>query len=151
LALDTQSMRYEPEAGTVTYEDGIIEFRRGNDHWRLRLDSVSLIGEFTDASWGDDYCLSFVQRGTGAWYVLPYGTKGCRMVIDAIGRDLGATLTTGLANSTVFRSRILWPDHLRDKPFLSEVLTDGILGWLGLRVTKTLLPEIVAWSKREAD
>ena len=55
-------------------------------YWRLRLDSVCLIGEFTDASGpvGDDYCVTFVQRGSGVRYVLPYDSVGCGLVMDAI-------------------------------------------------------------------
>jgi hypothetical protein len=146
------AMRHGSGAGTVTFQDGDIEFRRGKDYWRLRLDSVCLIGEFTDASGpvGDDYCVTFVQRGSGVRYVLPYDTVGCGLVMDAISHELGAPMTTALANSADFRSRVLWPEHLRDKPFLSDAPASGLLGRIGFRRTTVLRPEIAEWSAREA-
>ena len=145
-------MKSGSDSGTVTYQDGNIEFRRGAENWRLHLGSVCLIGEFTDASGpvGDDYCVSFVRRDTSELYLLPYDAAGCGMVMEAIGRELGAPMTTALANSTDFRSRIFWPERLRDKPFLSEVPAGGLLGRIGVRRTTVLRPEIVEWSAREA-
>ena len=145
-------MRHQAEVGTVTHEDGHIEFRRGNDGWRVRLDTLCVIGEFTDASgpWGDDFCMVFVEQGSGAWYVLPYDADGCADVVKAVAGRLNTQLATQFAKSTEFRSRVLWPEHLRDKPLLSDAAADGLLGRIGLRRTEKLLPEIFDFAKRVA-
>ena len=140
------------EVGTVTYNDGSIEFRRGDDGWRVRLEAVCVIGEFTDGSgpWGDDFCAVFVERESGAWHVLPYDADGCDDVLKLLGRKLDTPLTTTLANSTEFRSRVIWPEQLRDRPLLLDAAADGLLGRMGLRRKVQLQPEIYDLATRVA-
>jgi len=81
-----------------------------------------------------------VPRGGGGWFEASAYAEGEEPFREQLSTALGASLRFGLANSTDFASRILWPPALTDRPLFtfSRVTGPGYLRRLKLSV----LPEI---------
>jgi hypothetical protein len=84
--------------------------------WTIRASDVRVIGEATDQSGPFvDYCLCFAT-GPEMCYEASFYADGRDTFLWELGERLGVLLQPGLASSTDFASRILWPAKLVDKP-----------------------------------
>jgi hypothetical protein len=129
----------ETESGKLTIRDNLLMFR--SDHygnWDCSIGEIAVIGELTneDGPFAADWFLVFLKQGTRACFEAPVDAKGRSEVLSILQNQLGAIGEFGLASSTSFASRILWPLSLEGKP-LFEWNKRGCLS-----VSRSLLPEV---------
>src|SRR5580765_2042890 len=88
--------------------------------WMVPLSEVGVVGEYTTDGGPmlDDWFLVFV-RHDGNWLEAPADLPGAEVVIDQLRSVLHASFALGLANSTRFASRVIWPSSLEDRPLFS--------------------------------
>jgi len=100
-----------------------------------------LIGEYTnsDGPYLDDYFLVFLTAPEGGWHQASFYAKGRDETLAALSKDLGVPLECGLCHSTQYKTRIMWPPHLKDQE-LMEVLP---------LKKKSLLKQIMHWGERD--
>ncbi len=98
LSLDGDLLRYEIKEKAA---------------WCLPVKFIRLIGEYTDTSGplADDYFLCFAVDAAG-WWRAPFDSHGAAEVLTGLSDRLQTHLQMGLANSTDYASRILWPADL---------------------------------------
>jgi len=104
----------------VEYKDG-----DGNLRWRTPASAIVLIAEYTtsDGPWCDDYFLIFWSWEDGRLF--RSGTTlyadGMDEVLADLSRRLQCEVTCGLADSTDWKSRIIWPPELVGHPYFTFV------------------------------
>jgi hypothetical protein len=140
-------MNSRAKFGTVSLRDGDIIYRDDESEWCLPMSSICLVGEYTNQSgpMGDDYFTVFLTRTRQSWYAIPNDSAGLDALMDVLRDSLGDALGTKLANSTDFRSRVMWPAALFDKPLFGFVPSEGVWGQRGLRIDQRLHPDVTAW------
>ena len=133
--------------GTVSLNGGDIVYRDDELQWCLPMSSICLVGEYTNQSGpvGDDYFMVLLSRTRESWYEIPHDSRGLDALMNVLRESLGDALDTKLANSTDFRSRVMWPAALVDKPLFDFVPSEGIWGRIGLRIDQRLHADVVAW------
>ena len=119
LWLDGEYVRYDVE---------------GQLAWRLAIGEIRLIGEYTTdcGPLADDYFLCFAT-GAGRWWEASYYSDEFMRGFAAIGERLDADLRLGLAGSTDYASRILWPAHLAGEPMFTFTALQGGSLWERVR------------------
>ncbi len=82
----------------------------------LPISDIALIGEATtqDGPFADDWFLVLVHRD-GRWIELSLYDEG-KALHQQLSVAVGCSLPLGLANSTDFASRIIWPLVLAERP-----------------------------------
>ncbi len=82
----------------------------------LPISDIVLVGEATtqDGPFADDWFLVLVHRD-GRWIELSLYDEA-KSLHQQLSTALGCPLPLGLANSTDFASRIIWPLTLTDRP-----------------------------------
>ncbi len=105
------------------------------------MSEVAVIGEFTTdhGPFVDDWFLVFVPRSS-EWFEASMYSEGCEQARDRLSCALGVTLASGLAASTDFASRVIWPIELADRPLFTFNRESGS-GFLR-RLKLSILPEI---------
>lgn len=103
--------------GTLWIENGLIRNRSsffGN--WDLPVSSLRLVGEATneDGPGLDDWMLILVTQD-GEWFTASFYATIGNEFMDRLGELLGAQLSSGLAQSATFNSRVLWPTQLEGR------------------------------------
>lgn len=58
----------------------------------------------------------FLTAGEGGWHEASFYAEGRDAALRALEKRIGALLETGLWGSTEYRSRIMWPECVRDQP-----------------------------------
>lgn len=107
---------------TASYDirDGELRYRHHGDvfRWSFRIRDVRLIGEYTDDhGLADDYWFVFVA---GKPYRVYEGTMYADPnLMDRLSPHVDSRLQAGLAHSTTFNSRIIWPRALEGKPLFT--------------------------------
>jgi hypothetical protein len=111
------------EAGVLETQGDVISYRGPRGHWSLELPAIDAIGEVSNQSgpWGDDWFICFVTDRGGLWYEAPVEAEGSGALLTWLSAKVGETLEWRLANSTDFRSRVMWPTALRDQPLFEFV------------------------------
>jgi hypothetical protein len=91
----------------------------GATAWRLPIAEIRLIGEYTNdrGPWADDYFLC-LATDADRWWEASYYSQDFMRGLAELGLRLQADLHSGLAGSTDFASRIIWPTHLAGQPML---------------------------------
>jgi hypothetical protein len=140
-------MRRSANSGSVSFQSGEIVYREEESIWRLPISSICLVGEYTNqyGPFSDDYFLVFLTRVSHAWYQVPFYAEGLNSLMAVLRESLGDSLKTGLANSVDFKSRVMWPPALLDRPLFEFTPSKGILGRIGLSVDQRLHPDVLAW------
>ena len=96
------SLRYESASG------------RG---WELIAERMLCVGEATsEAGLHEDWLLCFVTDVQGTWVEGSLLAEGRNDALQWLSVRLGCSLELKLANAPAFRSRIMWPPDLRDRP-----------------------------------
>jgi hypothetical protein len=106
------------DLGSLTLQNGILRYEPGLPPycgWALRIDEIRVVGEYSTDNGPyieDLFCVFVVNETT--WHEVPYDALGVREAIATMAGMLRTDLTFQLLLSTEFRSRVIWPEHLRD-------------------------------------
>jgi len=105
--------------------------------WTLEIGNIAVIGAYTtpNGPYLDDYFVVFVARD-GTIYDISMDTSGVTETLDVLAHKLKTTLRPGLANSTEWKTQILWPESLRLEPLfeIKEIAETSLLGQLRRRL-----------------
>jgi len=117
-------------SGTLRCECDELRYTcAGEDVWRIPVPSIAVVGEYTLplSQVRDDYFLVLVAED-GRWYEGSYDARGFDEAVTDLGTRLADRLEPGLANSTLFRSRVIWPRTLAEAPLVvPQPFTTGSL------------------------
>ncbi|MCC5821782.1 MAG: hypothetical protein LAT64_00675 [Phycisphaerales bacterium] len=111
--------------------------------WSIKLAEVRLIAEETIEALGDDWLIHIALQSE--WVRFPFYAAGFRDVWDRLGERFPG-MELGLADSTSFKSRVLWPADLRGQPLFEYQLERNPSWWRRLtgsrRIESTLTPMV---------
>jgi len=112
-----------PESGVLEIQGDTVTYRGPASSWSLGLRSIEAIGEVTNQSGpsGEDWFICFVTNRGKVWNEAPVSAQGADALLQWLSAKLGEPLEWRLANSTDFRSRVMWPTLLRDQPLFEFV------------------------------
>ncbi len=116
-------MTPEEASGEIECLDDTLVYRSGLGNWSLPISSIRLVAEYTnsDGPFLDDYFFVFLTAPEDGWHQASFYAKGRDAALTTLGRKLGSTLQTGLCNSTEYRTRIMWPEKVRDQPLMDVI------------------------------
>jgi len=111
---------HDENSGVLECVGDTLKYRRAGSDWSLPIPRIKLIAEYTnsDGPHLDDWFIVFVTAVDGGWFEASLYADGRDAAIKAIEAKIGATLETGLANSTEYRTRIMWPECAKDQPLM---------------------------------
>jgi hypothetical protein len=117
------SMNPADYSGELRCGGDVITYHSAVSEWAVPIADVRLIAEYTnsDGPYLDDYFLVFLTAPEGGWHEASFYAKGRDEALAALSTSMGAPLQCGLCNSTVYKTRIMWPPQLKDQE-LMEVL-----------------------------
>jgi len=100
------------DSGKLHIEGHSICFR--SDHsgeWRISVDELRLVGEFTNQSgpYSDDWFLVFFIHGSDDWFEASCYAEGRDEAWSALRSRVQGLCDPSLFDSADFRSRVLWP------------------------------------------
>src|SRR5262249_45979385 len=126
LRVDGSSLEYNDDSGTAG--------------WSLLIETIVLMSEYTtnEGPQLDDYFLVFVTVEEGKLYfsTCSFYADGRDEVVASLGERLGSPIQLGLANSTNWKSRVLWPPELAGSEYFTfkeiqtETLPEKARKWL---------------------
>lgn len=129
--------------------------------WRLLVAKIRSIGEYTTSAgpFIDDYFLLFVDEEAHV-YEASFYAQGRDEALASLSAHLHAPLQLRLANSTSWRSRVLWPPELVNQAlFLVQrrpprLLREYIWTWLcvppeSITLTPSILEHLQQHSARQ--
>jgi len=104
-------------------EDGNLIYSEAGVSWRVRIDDIVVVGEYTNANGPglDDWFLIFGYRPQGQilFRQIPVPLE-IEEVLGKLGKMRGGEpIRLQLVGSTEWNSRVLWPDTLVGKPFFN--------------------------------
>jgi len=116
-------MKDENTSGTLRLDLGTIVYELPGNGWRLKLSDVRLIGEYTnsDGPFLGDYFVVFLTAAEGGWHQASFYADGRDAFLADLAEHLGSPIKTGLAGSTDFKTRILWPSEISGEPLMKVV------------------------------
>ena len=116
-------MKDADHSGELRCSAGVIAYHSDGGDWSVPVADVRLIGEYTnsDGPYLDDYFFVFLTAPEGGWHQASFYAKGRDEALAELSRSIGAPLECGLCNSTHYKTRIMWPPHLKNEE-LMEVL-----------------------------
>lgn len=111
-------MKPNPErerwSGRVDFAAGRLSYTAPNrTGWSIDPAEIRLIAEETIEAWGGDWWIHFALESS--WVRFPVYAAGFQEVWDRLA-DTFPGMELGLASSTSFKSRVLWPQSLRGQP-----------------------------------
>jgi len=115
LACDGASVRYEVGEEVV---------------WQIAVSNLACLAEYTTANgpFVDDYFLVFSGKD-GFHREASFYSTGRDEMLETLSESLGCALRLVLANSTAFRSRIIWPLNLEGYPlFIDKTINPEVVG-----------------------
>ncbi len=107
-------------SGELECAGGVLSYRSGDGGWSILISAIRLIGEYTnsDGPFLDDYFLVFLTAVEDGWHQASFYAEGRDEALRSIETRIGATIEPGLCDSTTFRTRILWPPHLKGEELM---------------------------------
>ncbi|HLJ88971.1 MAG TPA: hypothetical protein VKZ53_19280 [Candidatus Angelobacter sp.] len=105
--------------------NSVLEYRdtAGALRWSLPAKSVVLIAEYTtnEGPYVDDYFLVFTTVEDGTLYssTCSFYADGVFDTLKTLQEHLGAPIQLGLAASTEWRSRVVWPADMADVEYFT--------------------------------
>jgi hypothetical protein len=89
----------------------------GGASWDLIAEQILCLGEATtESGLLDEWRLCFVTDQHGAWLEGSMSALGRNDALHWLSVRLGCSLEVKLANTRAFRSRVMWPPELRERP-----------------------------------
>lgn len=129
-------MKKECTSGYISLVDDVVVYRIAGGGWTVKLSDVRLIGEYTTANgpYIDDYFWVFLTAEEGGWHEASFYAAGRDDFLVAVGKALSTPIETGLCNSTVYRTRVVWPPEVKGQPLMRIVPKPTRLGRLWARI-----------------
>lgn len=138
------------ESGRIWVDGNFIRYQsKVYGEWDLPVADLRILGEATNQNgpFADDYFFCFAT-GPGRWLEASFYADGRDEFLRALGTELGASLETGLCNSTDFASRVLWPLPLAGQPMFhyEDVPPKSLAGRLigSTKITQTYTAKVLA-------
>lgn len=121
----------EAWSGGLSFADDTITYRSSHSNWSVPISSIRLIAEYTnsDGPYLDDYFIVFLTAMENGWYEASFYAKGRDELLNALSRNLAAPLDCGLFNSAKYKTRIMWPPHLKDQPLMDTLPPEKSNWW----------------------
>ena len=121
------------DSGIIRFQDAEIHYELPNGGWRLPVSAIRVIGEHTDdhGPYIDDYFLIFLTDCDA--FEASISAAGLEQFLRDLSHFLGVRLSLELANSTDYKSRVIWPPDLTGEPLFdySRVRrNDGLIATL---------------------
>lgn len=116
-------MTHEEYSGELQYTNDTISYRAEHSTWSLPVSSIHLLAEYTDSNgpYIDDYFFVFMTAPEDGWHEASFYAKGRDELLSALSAKLGTSIECGLCNSTEYKTRILWPEHLKGQPLMDII------------------------------
>ena len=93
--------------------------------WTAAAKDIVLMAEYTtnEGPYVDDYFLVFVtvENGTRYFATASFYSEGCDEVIKQLAEQWKTPIELGLANSTNWKSRVVWPSALAGQEYFEFV------------------------------
>ncbi len=138
-----------------------LGFRRGVSSWEVTPDRILCVGEATSesASRAEDWLICLVTDVQGAWVEASLYSHGRNDALQWLSLALSSSMEVKLANAPPFRSRVMWPPELRERPLfefqvspLRRVFGRSLrrLGWPSRGGIQTIHPRVLSalWRTR---
>jgi hypothetical protein len=126
----------ERESGRLVFGDDVLAYYRHGLAWEVPIAKLVAIGEYTNGNgpWLEDYFFVFVEAG-GSYRQASFYAIGAAQALAELGRALHAELAAGLCHSTEWKTRIMWPERVRDQPLFDvhRTATERVGFWKRLR------------------
>jgi hypothetical protein len=108
----TPSDRFIVGGTGLRYESG------GGGSWEVIAEQILCIGEATSECGpaDEDWHLCFVTDAHGTWLEGSLHAEGRNDALQWLSVRLGCSLEVKLANAPAFRSRVMWPARLLERP-----------------------------------
>jgi hypothetical protein len=110
-------MEKHPETGRLEIDGKELVYTvTKKELWRIPAIKVCAIGEYTTPAgpFADDYFLVFVLEG-GKWHEASFYVNGRDVFLAELSKIYNDHIRPGLAQSTKWNSRVLWPKELEGK------------------------------------
>ncbi|MGH9703664.1 MAG: hypothetical protein ACRD4K_09835 [Candidatus Acidiferrales bacterium] len=92
--------------------------------WECPLRPIVLMAEYTtsEGPFVDDYFLVFVSKENEKYYfaTASFYSDGREALIDYLSKKWGVRVELGLANSTGWKSRVVWPPEIAGRDYFSS-------------------------------
>ncbi len=123
---------------TLCVSHDVLEYRSAEDKliWAVSVKDIILMAEYTtdEGPIVDDYFLVFVaiQKGMPYFATASFYSNGQDEVIKYLAQQWASEIELGLAFSTEWQSRVVWPSSLAGQEYFEckEVRPKSILAWL---------------------
>jgi hypothetical protein len=132
-------------SGKLSCDGNVLSYRHETGGWSLAVSDIRLVAEYTtsDGPWSDDYFLAFIRARQPTHHETSFYADGRDDALRQLGQALGTVLRLGLCNSADFKSRIIWPTYLADKPLFDLAPSRTTMGrfrqrWLGAPIDTVL-------------
>lgn len=127
----------------ISLSNGVVLYFGGTEpSWQLAVSDIAAIGEYTNQSGPiqDDWFVVFVSRSSAQFFLASAYAAGLDHLRSSLGAMLGFSLAPSLANSTNFKSVVLWPPHLAGNELIqfSATVPSGIAA----RIAHAFLPRV---------
>jgi hypothetical protein len=136
-----------------------LAYRSPQTSWEIAPDRILCVGEAIRDARVEDWLLCIVTDVRGGWVEGSLFAQGRNNAIQWLSQSLGSSLELKLANAPPFRSRVMWPPALKERPLfeyqvspLRRAFSRG-LRWLGVPLrsaVQTVHPQVVdsLWRSR---
>src|SRR5258707_4832025 len=117
-------MKREDHSGELKCRGEVITYHSAKRDWSVPIADVRLIGEYTnsDGPYVDDYFIVFLTAPENGWHEASFYAKGRDETLAALSKRIGAPLECELCDSTHYKTRIMWPVHLKDQELMEVLL-----------------------------
>jgi hypothetical protein len=134
-------------------EGARLAFHGAQSSWQVTPDRILCVGEATSESPLEDWLLCLVTDVAGNWVEGSLYSQGRNDALQWLSQALGTSLEVKLAHAPPFRSRVMWPPALQERPlfayqasFLRRAFSRG-LRWLGVALQppiQSVHPQVVS-------
>lgn len=135
-----------------TIEGARLVYRGGRTSWEVAPERIFCVGEATSESPVEDWLLCLITDVRGNWVEASLYSQGRNDALQWLSQALGISLEVKLAHAPPFRSRVMWPPPLQERPLFAyqaslfrRTFSRG-LRWLGMPLqspVQTVHPQVM--------
>ncbi|WP_316772338.1 hypothetical protein [Pedobacter frigiditerrae] len=125
----------------------VVRTVNGQTVFEIPISEIKAIGEFTTSNgpFLDDWFLTLITKNE--WHEIPMDVIGVDEFFLNLGEVLGVKLEYQLTNSTIWKTRIMYPESLKERELYNMVKKRSknfFKRFLGLKETvREISPEII--------